>query len=90
LTVTTPSRHRDRTTTDAGTARGERDPLLIAHRGGSGLAPENTLVAFRNAVEQWASGMIELDVHASRDGHCVVMHDATVDRTTDGTGRIAS
>ncbi|HEX6308808.1 MAG TPA: glycerophosphodiester phosphodiesterase [Longimicrobiales bacterium] len=65
-------------------------PLLIAHRGGSGLAPENTLVAFLNAAHRWAADMVELDVHATADGHCVVMHDATVDRTTDGSGAIAA
>lgn len=64
-------------------------PLLIAHRGGSALAPENTLPAFRQAVDDWAADMIELDVHATADGHCVVIHDPTVDRTTDGTGAVA-
>jgi glycerophosphoryl diester phosphodiesterase len=66
-----------------------RRPQLIAHRGGAGLYPENTLLAFRRAVEDWAADAIELDVHASADGHCVVIHDPTVDRTTDGTGRVA-
>lgn len=64
-------------------------PLLIAHRGGSALAPENTLAAFRMAVDEWASDMIELDVRATRDGQCVVIHDATVDRTTNATGPVA-
>lgn len=64
-------------------------PLLIGHRGAAGLAPENTMPSFRNAVERWAVDMIELDVHASADGQCVVIHDATVDRTTDGTGFVA-
>lgn len=64
-------------------------PLLIAHRGGSGLAPENTLTAFTRAARTWGADMIELDVHASKDGHCVVIHDATVDRTTNGTGAVA-
>lgn len=64
-------------------------PLLIAHRGGAGIAPENTLTAFRRAVEDWAADMIELDVHATADGECVVIHDPTVDRTTDGTGLVA-
>jgi glycerophosphoryl diester phosphodiesterase len=64
-------------------------PLLIGHRGAAGLAPENTMPSFRQAVEQWAVDMIELDVHASADGHCIVIHDATVDRTTDGTGDVA-
>jgi glycerophosphoryl diester phosphodiesterase len=65
-------------------------PLLIAHRGGSGLAPENTLAAFRNGVERWGADMIELDVQASADGHCVVIHDFTLERTTNGTGPVAA
>jgi glycerophosphoryl diester phosphodiesterase len=65
-------------------------PLLIAHRGGAGLAPENTLAAFLNGADTWGADMTELDVHATRDGHCVVIHDPTVDRTTDGTGAVAS
>ncbi|HSL68647.1 MAG TPA: glycerophosphodiester phosphodiesterase [Longimicrobiales bacterium] len=64
-------------------------PLLIAHRGGAALAPENTLLAFRQAVERWRADMIELDVRASADRQCVVIHDATVDRTTNGTGAVA-
>jgi glycerophosphoryl diester phosphodiesterase len=64
-------------------------PLLIAHRGGSGLAPENTLAAFLEGAGTWGADMIELDVHASADGHCVVFHDDTVDRTTDGSGPVA-
>lgn len=61
---------------------------LMAHRGASGLAPENTLAAFRLALE-YQPEWFELDVHATADGEIVVMHDATVDRTTDGTGAIA-
>jgi len=64
-------------------------PLLIAHRGGAGLAPENTMAAFRRAVDLWQADMIEFDVRATLDGHCVVMHDPTVARTTDGTGEVA-
>lgn len=64
-------------------------PLLIGHRGAAGLAPENTLASFREAVDRWAVDMIELDVRATADGECVVIHDATVDRTTDGTGAVA-
>jgi glycerophosphoryl diester phosphodiesterase len=60
---------------------------VFAHRGFSGAAPENTLSAFEKAVEAKADG-VELDVHLSRDGHVIVMHDETVDRTTDGTGWI--
>lgn len=65
-------------------------PLLIAHRGGSGLAPENTLEAFLNGADRWGADMIELDVHGTADGHCVVIHDDTVDRTTDGSGPVSS
>ena len=61
--------------------------LVIAHRGGAGQWPENTLFAFRNAIEAGADAL-EFDVHATRDGELVVMHDATVDRTTDGSGRV--
>lgn len=62
-------------------------PRLFAHRGSSGNAPENTLPSFELAIEQGAD-MLEMDVHATRDGHIVVMHDAVVDRTTNGTGPI--
>jgi len=65
-------------------------PLLIAHRGGAGLAPENTLAAFLPAVHRWRVDMIELDVRATADGRCVVIHDPTVDRTTDATGEVAA
>ncbi|HSJ09602.1 MAG TPA: glycerophosphodiester phosphodiesterase [Longimicrobiales bacterium] len=64
-------------------------PLLIAHRGGGGLAPENTLAAFENGAHVWGADMIELDVQSTVDGHCVVMHDDDVDRTTSGTGAVA-
>lgn len=68
----------------------EGGPLLIAHRGGAGLAPENTLPAFISSATRWGADMMELDVHATADGRCVVIHDATVDRTTDGTGAVAA
>jgi glycerophosphoryl diester phosphodiesterase len=64
--------------------------LLIAHRGGALVAPENTLVAFRQAVDVYRADMLELDVHATADGVLVVAHDDDVDRCTDGRGRIAS
>lgn len=63
-------------------------PLVIAHRGSSATAPENTLAAFHLAADQ-AADAIELDVDLTRDGHVIVMHDATIDRTTDGHGRVA-
>lgn len=62
-------------------------PTIFAHRGSSAYAPENTLAAFELALEQNADG-IELDAKLSADGHVVVIHDDTVDRTTNGTGRI--
>jgi glycerophosphoryl diester phosphodiesterase len=60
----------------------------VSHRGGSALAPENTLLAFRSAVGLWRTNQLELDVRLSRDGVPVVIHDDTVDRTTDGSGRV--
>ena len=63
--------------------------MLVAHRGGSKLAPENTVTAFRLATETWWADMLEMDARLTRDGHVVVTHDASVDRTTDGTGLVA-
>jgi glycerophosphoryl diester phosphodiesterase len=63
-------------------------PVFVAHRGGSRLAPENTLEAFRSAVDEWAVDMLEMDVRLTADGEVVVIHDDTVDRTTDGTGAV--
>ena len=60
----------------------------FAHRGASGHAPENTVAAFLLAAEMGAHG-IELDVHLSADGEAVVIHNDTVDATTDGTGRVS-
>lgn len=62
-------------------------PLVIAHQGGDGLWPSNTMFAFRKAAELGAD-VLELDVHRTADGAFVVLHDATVDRTTDGTGAV--
>jgi glycerophosphoryl diester phosphodiesterase len=64
-------------------------PLLIAHRGGASLAPENTLLAFERALAWWQADILELDVQPTRDGEAVVLHDATLERTTDGRGRVA-
>ena len=61
---------------------------VIAHRGYSKVAPENTLAAFRAALAADAD-IIELDVHMTRDDHLVVMHDGSVERTTNGEGDIA-
>jgi len=63
--------------------------MVIAHRGASSYAPENTLAAFDLAIEMGVSH-IELDVHPTRDGHVVVIHDDTVDRTTNGSGPVTS
>ncbi|MFV0137476.1 glycerophosphodiester phosphodiesterase [Streptomyces sp. HMX87] len=62
--------------------------LTIGHRGVAGVEPENTLRSFV-AAERAGLDVVELDLHLSKDGELVVMHDADVDRTTDGTGAIA-
>ena len=62
-----------------------RRPLVIAHQGGAHEGPSNTLYAFTNAMRNGAD-MLELDVHMTRDGHLVVIHDDTVDRTTGARG----
>lgn len=67
--------------------RGGPRPRVMGHRGAAGIAPENTLVSFRAASAAGAD-VLELDVHATKDGHLVVIHDPTVDRTTDGTGEV--
>lgn len=62
-------------------------PMVVAHRGGAFEAPENTLAAFRHAVEVGADWS-ELDVALTRDSKLVVIHDETLERTTDGNGRV--
>ncbi len=64
-----------------------KKPVIYAHRGASAYAPENTGAAFRKALDMKADG-IELDVHLSKDGHVVVIHDEKVDRTSNGKGLI--
>lgn len=65
-----------------------RDVTVIAHRGLAGGLPENTLAAYRGAIALGVDA-IEIDLRVTADGHVVVMHDDTVDRTTDGHGRVA-
>ncbi len=67
---------------------GKRRPFLMAHRGNRALYPENTLASFQCAVRDGAD-ILETDVHISADGEFICIHDATVDRTTDGSGTIA-
>ena len=62
-------------------------PLVIAHRGASAYEPENTLRAFDLAIRQGAQ-MIELDLHVTCDNHVVVIHDPTLNHTTNLTGRV--
>ncbi len=64
-------------------------PLVIAHRGASGLAPENTMAAFQKAVEGGADA-VELDVRLTKDCQVVVIHDRRLERTTAGTGNVGS
>jgi len=63
------------------------EPLIIAHRGASGFAPENTMAAFELA-ERLGTDFIEFDVRMSKDGELVIIHDETVDRTTNFTGNV--
>lgn len=63
-------------------------PLHISHRGGAKLYPENTIFAFKKCIENFNTDMIELDVNSTKDGVIVVIHDKTVDRTTNGTGKV--
>jgi glycerophosphoryl diester phosphodiesterase len=62
--------------------------IVVAHRGASAVLPENTMASFARGVEMGADA-IELDVHLTADGQLAVIHDETVDRTTDGTGAVA-
>ena len=71
----------------AGPARAAAPVLFAAHRGGSLLWPENSLLAFRNAVALGAD-YLEFDVHLSKDEEAVVIHDPTLDRTTTGSGPV--
>ncbi len=63
-------------------------PRIVAHRGNSSVAPENTLAAIKSAIAVGADS-VEIDVHATKDGEIIVMHDDTVNRTTNGTGSIS-
>ena len=65
------------------------EPRVIAHRGGRGLWPENTLYAFRKAADLGVD-VLEMDIRQTADGILVVLHDETVDRTTDGSGPVAA
>lgn len=66
---------------------GARKPLNIAHQGGEHLAPSNTIAAF-DELYRYGVDVIETDIHMTKDGQLVTIHDATVDRTTNGTGRV--
>jgi glycerophosphoryl diester phosphodiesterase len=68
-------------------AAGSGKVLVIAHRGAMGHAPENTMASFQMGCEMGAD-LIELDIHMSRDGQIIVMHDGDVSRTTNGSGHI--
>jgi glycerophosphoryl diester phosphodiesterase len=66
---------------------GDHRPLVLAHQGGEGEWPSNTLLAFQNAAQAGAD-VLDTDMHMTKDGVLVLMHDQTVDRTTSGTGAI--
>ncbi len=66
---------------------GDHNPLVFAHQGGENLWPSNTMLAFENSVALGAD-VLDTDMHLTKDGVLVLMHDQTVDRTTDGTGAL--
>ena len=65
----------------------DRQPLMVAHRGLSGIAPQNSLPAVEKAIEYGYDGC-EFDIHTTKDGHWVVIHNDTVDAMTDGEGKV--
>lgn len=65
----------------------QEQPLVIAHRGSSAHAPENTIASIKKAVEQGAAA-VEIDIHRTMDNHIVALHDITLDRTTNGGGPV--
>ncbi len=73
----------------AADATAPKRPLVIAHRGASASAPENTLAAYSTAVEMQVD-VVEMDLHMTRSGELVSIHDETMDRTTNGTGPVRS
>ncbi len=83
-----PTRSDQPAPSSAATARSARSIQLVAQRGAAGLASENTLTAFRIGIN-YNPDSLEMDVHLTRDGVPVVMHDPTIDRTTEGRGRLA-
>ena len=64
-------------------------PRIVAHRGNSSVAPENTLAAIQSAIDVGAD-MVEIDVYPTKDGEIVLLHDGTLDRTTNGTGSVSN
>ncbi|MDO8752667.1 MAG: glycerophosphodiester phosphodiesterase family protein [Anaerolineales bacterium] len=64
-------------------------PIILAHRGDLAHAPENTLPSFSQAIQKGADG-VELDAKLTRDGRVIVIHDSTINRTTNGKGKVAS
>ncbi len=64
-------------------------PLVIAHQGGDGVWPGETMFAYQHAADLGVD-VLEMDIHITKDGELILMHDETVDRTTDGTGEIES
>lgn len=62
--------------------------VTIGHRGASGYAPEHTIPSYDKSINEMGSDFLEIDLQMTKDGHLVAMHDETVDRTTNGTGRV--
>jgi glycerophosphoryl diester phosphodiesterase len=85
--ITQPAHSEDANPSFAPLPRLKHPIAVIAHRAGRGIMPENTLVAIRNAIKLGVD-YVELDIRATSDGHLVIMHDSTVDRTTNGKGAV--
>jgi len=66
----------------------KEDPYIVGHRGARALYPENTVISFEKAIEMGVDG-IETDLNMTKDGELVVIHDGTVDRTTNGSGKVS-
>lgn len=67
---------------------GDSKLMTVAHRGAAGYCPENTMASFRRAIDMKAD-LLELDVHLSKDGELIVIHDHSIDRTTNGMGKVS-
>lgn len=66
-----------------------KSPIIVSHRGGASMLPQNTMVAFKKSVHELKVPILEFDVRLSKDEEIVIMHNQTVDATTDGKGLVS-